>query len=196
MPNDDPDSNGGPDGDQDRASTGEAPQRTDAADAGRAADARGARAAGGGDPDARGAAASTDVPTEPPTRHTAAEETQTRDAETPNTVLNAVTGGVVTAVAFMFLGPFSPVVGGGVAGYLEGGETSDGLKVGAFAGLVALVPLVLFLPLLLVLVPVIGPRGGIAFLFAMVFGLSILGAYVVGLSALGGVLGAYLKRER
>lgn len=115
---------------------------------------------------------------------------------TPNAVLNAVIGGVVTAATTIFLGPFSPVVGGSVAGYLEGGETIDGLKVGAFSGLVALVPLLLFLPLLLFVVPVVGPRGGIAFLFAMVFGLSILGAYVVGLGALGGVLGAYLKRER
>lgn len=117
-------------------------------------------------------------------------------AETPNTLLNAVIGGVTTAATTMFLGPLSPVVGGGVAGYLEGGENAQGMKVGAFAGLVALVPLLLFLPLLLFVVPVMGPRGGIAFVFVLLFVLSLMGAYVVGFSALGGLLGAYLKRER
>lgn len=146
--------------------------------------------------DEPGATARTDVPAETAHRRGTDEGRAVATEETPNTVLNAVIGGVVTAVTTAFLGPFSPVVGGSVAGYLEGGETNDGLKVGAFAGLVALVPLLLFLPLLLFVVPVVGPRGGIAFLFAMVFGLSILGAYVVGFSALGGVLGAYLKRER
>lgn len=117
-------------------------------------------------------------------------------AETPNTLLNAVIGGVTTAVTTAFLGPLSPVVGGGVAGYLEGGENSQGMKVGAFAGLVALVPLLLFLPLLLFVVPVMGHRGGVAFVFMLLFALSLMGAFVVGFSALGGVLGAYLKRER
>lgn len=196
MSSDDPDSDGGTDGDHDRAATGDGPGRTDAADARSASDARAGRAAGGDDPDTREASASTDVPTAPPGRPAAGTDGTTADVETPNTMLNAVIGGIVTALAFMFLGPFSPVVGGGVAGYLEGGETSDGLKVGAFAGLVALVPLVLFLPLLLVFVPVFGPRGGVTFLFVLVFGLSIMGAYALGFSALGGVLGAYLKRER
>lgn len=118
------------------------------------------------------------------------------DEPTPNTALNALIGGVVSMVTAAFLGPFSPVVGGGVAGYLEGGETDDGLKVGAFAGLVALVPLLLLVPIVLFVIPFVGPRGGIAFAFAAVFGLSVLGAFVVGFSALGGVLGAYLKRER
>lgn len=122
---------------------------------------------------------------------------ETGQEETPNTLLNAVIGGVTTAVTAAFLGPLSPVVGGGVAGYLEGGENAQGMKVGAFAGLVALVPLLLFLPLLLFVVPVMGPRGGgIAFVFVLLFALSLMGAYVVGFSVLGGVLGAYLKRER
>lgn len=118
------------------------------------------------------------------------------DEATPNTTLNALIGGVVSVVTATFLGPFSPVLGGGVAGYLEGGETDDGLKVGAFAGLIALVPLLLLVPIVLFVVPFVGPRSGIAFAFAAVFGLSVLGAFVLGFSALGGVLGAYLKRER
>lgn len=195
MPSDHPDSDGEADGDQGRPSTGDATQRTDAADARSATDAPGASGTADGQDD-RGATASTDVPTAPPGRHDSGAEGPTTDAETPNTVLNAIIGGVVTTVTAMFLGPFSPAVGGGAAGYLEGGETNDGLKVGAFAGIVALVPILLFLPLLLLVVPVFGPRGGIAFLFVMVFVISILGAYVLGLSALGGVLGAYLKRER
>lgn len=195
MPTDDPDSDDATAGGQGRASTGDATERTDAADARSAADARGARGPVD-DPDNRGASASTDVPTAPPGRHDADADGPAADEETPNTVLNAIIGAVVTAVSVFFLGPFSPVVGGGAAGYLEGGESSDGLKVGAFAGLVALVPLLLFLPLMLLFIPVAGPRGGVAILFAMVFGISIMGAYVVGFSALGGVLGAYLKRER
>lgn len=33
--------------------------------------------------------------------------------------------------------PFSTVLGGGVAGYLEGGTYDDGAKAGAIAGLVS-----------------------------------------------------------
>lgn len=154
-------------------------------------DARGASDA----PDARGATPRTDVPAATAEGRRSDDQSAAEAEETPNTVLNAVIGGVVTAVATAFLGPFSPVVGGSAAGYLEGGETDDGLKVGGFAGLVALVPLLLFLPMLLFVVPFVGPRGGMAFFFMMVFGLSVMGAYVVGFSALGGVLGAYLKRE-
>lgn len=173
-------------GDAGRGSTGDGTDRGDEVDDRGVTD----------EPDARGASARSDVPAATADRRRTGDRSTAEPEETPNTVLNGVIGGVVTAVATAFLGPFSPVVGGGVAGYLEGGETNDGLKVGAFAGLVALVPFLLFLPLLLFVVPFVGPRGGIAFLFVMVFMLSLLGAYIVGFSALGGVLGAYLKRER
>jgi hypothetical protein len=117
-----------------------------------------------------------------------------------STGVNALVGGVVSIVlAFL---PFSTVLGGAIAGYLEGPETDAGLRVGVYAGLVAVVPLAfvgfLFGGALLAFAPMMGPRGGmvgaiglVGFLF---FGLLAL-LYTVGLSAVGGVLGAYLYRE-
>lgn len=185
-----------PDSDDEGVDEGEA--ATDAAAASEGGDGSGdADAAVSADepeaPEAAGTAAGSGAP--PATAEPPGDGVRD-DEPTPNTALNALIGGVVSMVTAAFLGPFSPVVGGGVAGYLEGGESDDGLKVGAFAGLVALVPLLLLVPIMLFVVPFVGPRGGIAFAFAAVFGLSVLGAFVVGFSALGGVLGAYLKRER
>ena len=59
-----------------------------------------------------------------------------------DTLVNGFLGAVVTVV-LSFL-PFSPLLGGMVAGYLEGGERGDGVRVGAIAGAIALVPLVAF----------------------------------------------------
>lgn len=124
----------------------------------------------------------------------------------PNTLVNALVGGVAaTVLGFL---PFSPALGGVLAGYLQGPDTGDGLRVGALAGVVALVPLVLvaflFGGMMLAFVPfgmgmgmnpwvggVFGVFGGVVFLFVLLFGL----VYTVGLAALGGVLGAYLNRE-
>lgn len=114
------------------------------------------------------------------------------DDAAPNTLLNALIGGVITVVTSFV--PLSPIIGGAVAGYLEGGDNDAGLKVGALAGLVALVPLLLFVPFLLfffLLDPALGIGifliGGFIAVFAL--------AYAVGLSALGGVIGVYLKDE-
>ena len=117
-----------------------------------------------------------------------------------STGVNALIGGV----ASILLGfvPFSTVLGGAIAGYLEGPETDAGLTVGVYAGLVAVVPFALlgflFGGALLAFTPMMGPRGGmvgalgiIGFLLVGFFAL----LYTVGLSALGGILGAYLHRE-
>lgn len=126
-----------------------------------------------------------------PARDSEADE----DARTPSTALNALLGAVITAATALLV-PFSPVLGGTVAGYLEGGETNDGLKVGALSGLVALVPLVFLLLLVLFFVPLFGPpRGAVVFLFFAGVALALVGAYTVGFSALGGALGTYLKAE-
>jgi hypothetical protein len=107
----------------------------------------------------------------------------TDDVQTPNTVLNALLGALVTATTALFV-PFSPVLGGAAAGYLQGGETSDGLKIGAISGLIALVPLLFLLLIVLVFLPVFGPpRGAVIFLFfaAVVLGLVVIAAIVLNL---------------
>lgn len=106
-----------------------------------------------------------------------------------STLLNGVIGGAV-AIVLAFL-PFSPLLGGAVAGYLE---TDDGeaVKAGVVAGIVALVPIVLFGGFVLAFLLGFGPRGfGLVALFLLVLG----GLYSVGLAALGGLLGAYLEDE-
>ncbi len=117
-------------------------------------------------------------------------------------LLNAVIGGVV-GVIISFV-PLSPILGGGISGYLENGTREAGLKVGAGAGVVMLVPVIL---LAFVVMTVLG-FGGVAAAFGgnvavapvafgalalFVIGLSAI--YTVGLSALGGYLGVYVREE-
>jgi hypothetical protein len=127
------------------------------------------------------------------------------DADSPNTLVNALLGGIA-AVVLAFL-PFSTVLGGALAGYLQGPDTGEGLRVGALAGVVAAVPFALlvflFGGMMLAFVPfgmgmgmdprvgVFGTVGVLLFLLFVVVAL----VYTVGLAALGGVLGAYLNRE-
>ncbi|WP_312854243.1 DUF5518 domain-containing protein [Natronococcus sp. JC468] len=100
-------------------------------------------------------------------------------------------GGVV-GVVLSFV-PLSPVLGGAVAGYLEGGDTDGGLRVGALAGLVALVP-VLFVGFALLFVLGFGPTSPALGLVGL-FGLLFAAVYTVGLSALGGTIGVYVESE-
>ncbi|MEF8775900.1 MAG: DUF5518 domain-containing protein [Haloarculaceae archaeon] len=124
-----------------------------------------------------------------------------------DTLVNAVIGAVVNVVAGAFL-PFGPLFGGAAAGYLEGGSREAGLKVGAIAGVIALVPLFLFLTLFggLVFAILAGGSmgGGLPMGFPMAAGgfgfvvivLLLFGAvYIVGLSAVGGYLGNYVKYD-
>lgn len=137
------------------------------------------------------------------------DETSTRGATTasisevsateeraPNTWLNAIIGGVI-GVVFSII-PLSTVIGGAVAGYLEGGDYSSGAKVGALAGLIAFIPFVFILGIMLFIRPIMGPPGpgsSIAFWIMLLFALCFAAVYVVGLSILGGVLGVYVKEE-
>ena len=115
-----------------------------------------------------------------------------------NTLLNAVIGAVAT-VMFTVL-PFSPVVGGAIAGYLQGGDQSAAIRVGALSGVLAAIPMVFVLLLLATIVPFL-PAFGTAGSITAVFGLLGIAAlifallYSVGLSVLGAVLGRYLSRE-
>ena len=54
------------------------------------------------------------------------------------TLKHAAIGAVVSLVTFFL--PFSPVIGGGVAGYLHGSDRTEGAKVGGLSGLLAAVP--------------------------------------------------------
>lgn len=124
-----------------------------------------------------------------------------------DTWINALIGAVVTLVIGGFV-PFAPVVGGALSGYLEGGTRDAGLRVGVYAGLIALLPFILlvvfassFLGLLGFGFGMMGGGpgmfgvgagiGAVFILFVLLFG----GIYVVGLSALGGWLGNYVKHD-
>ena len=131
--------------------------------------------------------------------------TERTDDDRRSTLVNALVGGVA-AVVLAFL-PLSPALGGALAGYLEGPDSEQGLRVGALAGLLSVVPFALlfflFGGLLLAFLPigvgmgmdpsigVFGALGALVVLVGLLFGL----LYTVGLAALGGVLGAYLNRE-
>jgi hypothetical protein len=116
------------------------------------------------------------------------------DDEESNTSLNALVG-AVAGVVLSFI-PLSTLLGGAVAGYLEGGESSDGLRVGAIAGLMMLVPLVFIVVFVMLFLTGAGPRGAPVMFFMMTIVMFLLGAvYTVGLGAVGGYLGVYLKNE-
>ncbi|WP_247003525.1 DUF5518 domain-containing protein [Halosolutus gelatinilyticus] len=118
---------------------------------------------------------------------------------TGRTLINAIIGAVV-GVVLSFI-PFSTVVGGLVAGFLEGPDERRGAIVGALAGIIT------FLPIAAGAVLVLGflgfgfgvaavPIEGFAIVMLFVFvGAALVFLYTVGLSLLGGYLGAYLARE-
>ena len=117
-----------------------------------------------------------------------------------DTLLNAVIGAAVTALVSSIL-PVAPFFGGALAGYLEGGTRSDGLRVGAISGVIGavLLGIVLTAFALLVSLFIAGTSGSfgagaVGFLFVAVFAVTA-GLIIVGLSAAGGWAGNYLKYE-
>lgn len=111
----------------------------------------------------------------------------------------AVIGAVATGVVSFI--PFSPAVGGALAGYLERGESERTTSVGAIAGLLAV------LPVLVVLVFVFGGlvEGLLAIeqtgLLIVVGAVMLLSAMVIatvgaGLGALGGYFGGRFAESR
>ncbi|MFB6150910.1 MAG: DUF5518 domain-containing protein [Haloarculaceae archaeon] len=120
-----------------------------------------------------------------------------------DTFVNALVGAVVTVVLAGIV-PFAPVLGGGVAGYLQGGDRSDGVRVGTVSGVIALVPallvggfvLTIFAAVLLGGPGIGAPRalgavGVVAFLLVALVGV----VYFVGFSAAGGWLGNYVRHD-
>jgi hypothetical protein len=120
--------------------------------------------------------------------------TNLRDMDTSNTYLNALIG-AVAGVVLSFL-PFSPVLGGAAAGYLE---RRDGLRVGTIAGLFMAVP---FLGLLVLFGGFVAAFLGFGDVFAagsiLVVGVVVFlftVVYTVLLSAVGGLVGVYVADE-
>lgn len=115
-----------------------------------------------------------------------------------DTLANALLGAVVTVV-FSLL-PFSPLLGGLLAGYLEGGDRNDGVRVGAISGVIALVPILGFLALvggawIVFLLGGMPFRAGAVLGVVALFILAFLAIFTVGLSALGGWLGNYVATD-
>lgn len=112
---------------------------------------------------------------------------------------HAVLGAVATAV-LSFL-PFSPALGGLLAGYLERGESTRTVSVGTLAGVLPMLPLLVFL-LFLMIGLVSGMRAvgetGIAIVVgtAMFFALMLVATIGAALGALGGYLGGQFAESR
>lgn len=104
----------------------------------------------------------------------------------------AVLGAIVTAlVSFV---PFSPVVGGGVAGYLEGLRSGRELGPGALSGVLGAAPLLavlLFVTVGLYLGLAGVGAGGLGFVTvaAMLVAVMFVAAFGAGLGAIGGYVG-------
>lgn len=108
--------------------------------------------------------------------------------------LDALVGAAVSIVLLPFV-PFSPVIGGAVAGYLH---RRDGIVIGTLSGAIALLP-ALFLfgafGLGVVGIGLISPLASGIALFVLMLGFMFILAYVLGLSAVGGLIGVYLHER-
>lgn len=114
-----------------------------------------------------------------------------------DTLLNAVIGAAVTVV-LSFTG-FSPLIGGGVAGYLQRGTRTGGAKVGAIAGALAFLPFVFLVVVALGFFTMVGTGvgmpGGFELLVISFILLPLVFLWNVGLGAAGGYLGVYVREE-
>ena len=121
-------------------------------------------------------------------------ETATTGAdETTSVRTNALVGAAVTVLSATVV-PLAPLLGGGVAGYLQAGEAGDGLRVGALAGGVA-VPVLLALVALSVL-PIYRAVGGTTGLGGLAVLMAAGTGYIVGLSTVGGHVGRRVADDR
>lgn len=116
-----------------------------------------------------------------------------------DTLLNAAIGAAVTVLT-SFVG-VSPILGGGVAGYLQRESRRRGAMVGALSGALASIPFAMVVMLLFVLgiaVPFADPGlalGGLGILVIGFVVLLIAAVWNVALGAVGGYLGTYVREE-
>lgn len=108
-------------------------------------------------------------------------------------LVHALIGGL-TGLFLSFL-PFSSVLCGALASYLQGGTPRDGLKIGAVAGLIMLVPFGFLLFFAVLVFGFVSAEAGVFFLSILLVVLFIAALYTVGGSAIGGYLGIYLQDE-
>lgn len=106
-------------------------------------------------------------------------------------LVHGLVGGIAGSVLSFV--PLATVLGGVVAGYLQAGRPSDGLKAGAVAGVIMALPFTALVFFVLFLLGVAGAPAefGILALGVIAFGV----VYTVGSGILGGYLGNYLERE-
>lgn len=112
---------------------------------------------------------------------------------------SAVLGAVATTVLSFV--PFSPILGGGLAGYLEQPASGRPASVGALSGFLSMAP-----ALVLLVFVTVGLYSGFAAIqeaglgfvvvAGMFFGLLAIGTYGVGLGALGGFVGGRLAESK
>lgn len=111
-------------------------------------------------------------------------------------LVDAGAGAAVT-LALSFL-PFSTVAGGAAAAYRDGGGYARSVAVGALAGVVAGVPLlVLFVPALWI-AGRLGfglPPSSPAYDLFLTIVFALFAVYTVGLSAVGGAAGTWVRRH-
>ena len=114
--------------------------------------------------------------------------------------VNALIGAVVSVVLSFV--PFSPVIGGAVAGYLEGGDRSQGLRIGGYSGAIAAIPLVLLAGVVIILGTfgvIVAPGEAVRTLLGVlllgVLVVVVIGAYTIGLGAVGGYIGVILAER-
>lgn len=114
-------------------------------------------------------------------------ETSDGTVPVPSMSANALVGAVVAGI-FSFL-PFSVVIGGGAAGYLEYDDRWAGLHAGILTGVFIGIPLSVFLASLAIGMFSTGqPLVGLVVLAGLLFGL----LFTIAMSALGGFVGGYL----
>lgn len=113
--------------------------------------------------------------------------------KTPRWILGVVGAIVGTGLGFV---PLSPIIGGGVAGYLERDRRASGIGTGTMAGLFTMLPALVVVAFASVGL-VVGLPGEVAavLLIVLVVLVFTLLTYLVGLSALGGYIGAWIRES-
>ena len=128
----------------------------------------------------------------PPPVDTYGTDSDARSRSEPNSkpIVNALIGGGV-GIVLSFI-PGSTVLGGAIAGYLEGSGSDNALQVGALAGLVMAVPHLLFGLFVLWFLGVLAPGVSAGTVAVLVVGVAV---YTVVLSIVGAYVGIALESE-